>query len=62
MKLYEMKAERDKLEGWVKPQPCMVCGKTVPGAYGMWAKGWTCRLKCEETYVAALLPQSSQTT
>jgi len=45
--LAERQQQVKEAEGWVKPQPCMVCGKVIPGAYGMWQAGWTCSLYCE---------------
>ena len=53
--LRDLQQKKDDAEGWVKPQPCMVCAKVVVGAYGMWANGWTCSLKCEEKYNAPVL-------
>lgn len=50
MKLHEMKAEKDKLENWVKSQSCLVCGKSISGAYGMHERGWSCSSKCEKAY------------
>ena len=59
-KLAEMQQEAREAddECWVKPQACMVCGKVVKGAYGMWnldhhggvGVGWTCSAACETTY------------
>ena len=37
-------------EGWVKPQPCCICGKVIGGSYGSHEDGWTCSGKCEKEY------------
>jgi len=33
-------------ERWVKPQPCLICGKIIEGAYAQHRDGWTCCRKC----------------
>jgi len=41
---------KDGTDGWVKPQPCHVCSKVVPGAYGhttLQAVVWSCSAVCE---------------
>lgn len=48
---YTPKTERKKVEEpTIEPQPCMVCGKVIPGPYGRWAQGWTCSRICEIKY------------
>lgn len=51
IKLHEFQAQKKAEEPWVKPRPCMICGKTIPGAYGMWEDGWSCSKKCEQEVV-----------
>ena len=45
--LQQRKKEED---GWVRPQPCCICGKVIPGAYGNHEDGWTCSKACEQVY------------
>ena len=32
--LRELQQKKTEGEPWVKPQPCVICGKVIPGAYG----------------------------
>ena len=42
------KAPLTEAEEWVKPKPCLVCGRDdLKGAYGNRDIGWTCSKKCE---------------
>lgn len=45
------KKKKVEEEQWVKPQPCVICGKVIPGAYGHHGDaGWTCSASCERTF------------
>lgn len=53
--LRTLQAERAKKEEevWVRPQPCIICGKVLSGAYGNWGNvGWTCSAQCERVQAA----------
>lgn len=38
--------QKKEEEAWVKPQACIVCQKTIGGAYAQHSDGWTCSSKC----------------
>lgn len=41
---------KEPTDVWVKPQPCHVCSKVVPGAYGhttLQEVVWSCSAVCE---------------
>ena len=42
----QQKRKEKEEEQWVKPQPCLICGKTIEGAYAQHPDGWTCCNKC----------------
>jgi hypothetical protein len=45
--LAELQQRRNEEEGWVKPQPCVQCGKLIGGAYANHGDaGWTCSDTC----------------
>jgi hypothetical protein len=50
--LRDLQQERKESEGWVKPQPCHICQKVIPGAYGHTTLEagvvWSCSKKCEQ--------------
>jgi hypothetical protein len=48
--LATLQQRKKEEEGWVKPQPCCICGKVIGGAYGSHEDGWTCSGKCEREY------------
>ena len=48
--LAERQQQAKDAEGWVKSQPCIVCGKVIGGAYGAWSRGWTCSKSCNSAY------------
>ena len=43
--LQQKKQEKEDAQ-WVKPQPCLICGKVIEGAYAQHPDGWTCCSKC----------------
>lgn len=43
--LQSERAEKEEKE-WVKPQPCLICGTVMPGAYAHHGYGWTCSNAC----------------
>lgn len=43
--MQQKKQEKEEAQ-WVKPQPCLICGKTIEGAYAQHQDGWTCCGKC----------------
>ncbi len=44
-----LKQRKEEEEGWVRPQPCCICGKMIGGAYANHGDaGWTCGIECME--------------
>lgn len=43
--LQQKKQEKEEAQ-WVPSQNCLICGKTIEGAYAQHADGWTCCSKC----------------
>lgn len=43
--LQQKKKEQEEKQ-WVPSQDCLICGKTIEGAYAQHADGWTCCGKC----------------
>lgn len=62
--LRDLQAKAKESEPWVKPQPCVMCGKVIAGAYGHHGdNGWTCSALCERNYDASVSrgnPQQAQ--
>lgn len=48
--LAHLQQKKKEEESWVLARPCMVCNKTIAGAYGFHEDGWTCSGKCEKEY------------
>lgn len=45
--LATLQQRKKEEEGWVKPQPCVICGKVIGGAYANHGEaGWTCSSVC----------------
>lgn len=45
--LATLKQKKEEEDGWVKPQPCVQCGKVIGGAYANHGEaGWTCSKAC----------------
>lgn len=42
----QAKKQKEEEEVWVKPQPCLICGKVIGGAYAHHGHGWTCSKSC----------------
>lgn len=42
----QQKKKEQEDEQYVKPQNCLVCNKTIPGAYAHHGHGWTCSATC----------------
>lgn len=48
----QQKRQEKEDELWVKPQPCHICKKVIPGAYGHTTLSvgvvWSCSKSCEQ--------------